>query len=414
MKGIAGALAALALIALPGLGLAKESALKLDRKRIERSVAGMVDSGRTVGASVLVWQGGKERLFTAAGLADREAARPFLRDTLVQIFSMTKPVTGVALMQLWEQGKFGLDDPVARHLPELANLQVADGAALRAPARAVTVRDVLRHTAGFTYGGGEGPADRVWAEQQPLALSHDLAEFGRRLGKVPLLADPGTRWHYSAAVDVQALLVERLSGQKFADYVRDHIFRPLGMNDSAWRRSPADRARFAALYQGGETGPLTRVGDKEWLESNFMDAAMTMGGSGIVCTVDDYMRFARMLLGKGSLDGVRVLKPSTLQLMATDQLDPRITERLWLPGKGAVGFGFDFAVRVKQPQTPEEARGAVGEFFWDGYPSMLFWVDPANDLAVVFATQKIPFDATLHRTIREAVYGKGYLGPKGD
>jgi CubicO group peptidase (beta-lactamase class C family) len=137
---------------------------------------------------------------------------------------------------------------------------------------------------------------------------------------------------------------------------------------------------------------------------------MTMGGSGLVTTIDDYMRFARMLLGQGELDGVRILQPATVRLMSTDQLDPRITERQWLPSKGSGGFGLDFFVRTKPPQTPQENRGAVGEFFWDGYPSMLFWVDPANDMAVVFATQKIPFDGTLHHDIREAIYGQDYAG----
>ena len=415
MRKLVVALAAIALT-LPAASHAKSSpeTARLDRKRVESTLGAMVSEGRTVGASVLIWQGGKERLYLQRGAADREAGRPFARDTLLQIYSMTKPVTGVALMQLWEQGKFGLDDPLALHLPEFAGLKVAKGESLVDPERPVTVRDVLRHTAGFTYGGGEGAVDMAFAGLDPLGLDHDLAEFGKRMGKVPLLADPGTRWHYSAAVDVQALLVERLSGQKFANYVRDHIFLPLGMKDSGWARSMADRPRLARIYEGPEKGPLTPMPDERMLAANFPGAKMTMGGAGIVTTVDDYMRFARMLLGKGSLDGARVIKPSTLRLMTTDQLDPRITERLWLPGKGSVGFGFDFAVRLRQPQSPQENRGAVGEFFWDGYPSILFWVDPANDMAVVFATQKVPFDGTLHRDIRAAIYGKDYLGPKGD
>jgi CubicO group peptidase (beta-lactamase class C family) len=139
---------------------------------------------------------------------------------------------------------------------------------------------------------------------------------------------------------------------------------------------------------------------------------MTMGGSGIVTTIDDYMRFARMLLGEGQIDGTRVLQPATVRLMATDHLDPRIAEaeRSWLVGKGSGGFGLDFFVRTRPPQTDEENRGAVGEFFWDGFPSMLFWIDPENDMAVVFATQKVPFDGTLHHDIRAAIYGPGYPG----
>jgi CubicO group peptidase (beta-lactamase class C family) len=159
---------------------------------------------------------------------------------------------------------------------------------------------------------------------------------------------------------------------------------------------------------------LVRDSDKATRTLNFQDNRLTGGGFGLASTVDDYMRFARMLLNGGELDGARILKPSTVKLMSTDHLDARITERDFLPGKGSVGFGFDFAVRVSQPQKPGENRGAVGEFFWDGAASTLFWVDPANQLAAVFFTQKMPFDGTLHRDIRGAIYGPAYLGPRGD
>jgi CubicO group peptidase (beta-lactamase class C family) len=414
VRSLFAAMAAAALT-LPASAIAGERpAFEVDTARIDETLAAMVRDGRTVGASVLVWQGGREIHFEAAGLADREAGRPFARDTLVQIFSMTKPVTGVALMQLWEQGKFGLDDPLEWHLPEYAALQVYDEAEpdrLRPPKRPVTVRDVLRHTAGFTYGNAGHPSDAAWNELMPLSADHTLAQFSERMAQVPLLHDPGTHWHYSAAVDVQARLVEVLSGQAFDAYVTDHIFKPLGMNDSAWKRSDADLPRLARIYEVHE-GKLAAMPREPWLQSNFMGKPMTMGGSGIVTTVDDYLRFARMLLGEGELDGARIIEPATLRIMTTDQLDRRITpaDRSWLVGKGSGGFGFDFFVRTQPPQSPEENRGAVGEFFWDGMPSMLFWVDPANDMAVVFATQKAPFDGTLHHDIRDAIYGPDYTG----
>ena len=377
-----------------------------------------VAEGRTVGASTLVWHDGREACFVTAGLASREDARPFARDTLLQIFSMTKPVTGVALMQLWEQGRFGLDDPLYWHLPEYRDLKVATGLddqgrpVLRDPSRPPTIRDVLRHTAGFTYGGDGTPSDVVWQELQPLAYDNTLAQFSTKMAQVPLIADPGTRWNYSAGVDVQARLVEVLSGVAFDDYVAANIFRPLGMADSAWKRDPAELDRLARIYLAGEGDALNPMPREEWLEANYAGKPMTMGGSGIVTTVDDYMRFARMLLGEGTLDGVQVLEPKTVRLMSTDVLDPRIPmeNRMWLPGKGTGGFGVDFFVRTAPPQTPEENRGTVGEFFWDGYPSMLFWVDPAQDMAVVFATQKVPFDNALHHDIRDAVYGADYDG----
>jgi CubicO group peptidase (beta-lactamase class C family) len=321
-------------------------------------------------------------------------------------------------MQLWEQGKFGLDDPLSRYLPQFAAVQVYDGTnpdgsfKLRPPIRPITVRDVMRHTAGFTYGNAGHPTDPVWDTLQPLSPDHTLAQFAELMPQVPLLYDPGTHWHYSAGVDVQARLVEVLSGQPFDEYVRDHVFAPLGMIQSCWKCGRDKLPRLAAIYEARD-GALARMPEATWLAPNFAGKPMTMGGAGIVTTIDDYMRFARMLLGEGQLDGVRVLQPATVRLMATDQLDPRIADkdRLWLPSKGSGGFGLDVFVRTRPPQTPQENRGAVGEFFWDGYPSMLFWVDPANDMAVVFATQKIPFDGTLHHDIRDAVYGAGYTGP---
>lgn len=392
-----------------------------DCKRIAAFLDAAVKESRTVGASALVWKDGAERCFEVAGQAEREANRPFARDTLVQAFSMTKPVTGVALMQLWEQGKFGLDDPLSWHLPQFANVQVlagenADGSpVLRAPKRPITVRDVLRHTAGFTYGAGGNPqnaADRVWEELQPLSSDKTLAQFADAMARVPLLYHPGTHWHYSAGVDVQARLVEVLSGQAYADYVREHIFAPLGMKDSGWKRETRDLARLARIYVADDKGVLQPMPRERWLEPNFAGKPMTMGGSGLVTTVDDYMRFARMLLGEGELDGTRVLKSATVRLIATDALDPRIpmSDRLWLPSKGSGGFGIDVFVRTAPPQTAEENRGTVGEFFWDGYPSMLFWVDPRQDMAVVFATQKVPFDNPLHHDFRDAVYGADYRG----
>jgi CubicO group peptidase (beta-lactamase class C family) len=393
--------------------------LSLDTKRIESALSGMVDGGRAAGVSVLIWKDGREAYFGSAGFADREGNRKMARDTIAQIYSMTKPVTGVALMTLWEQGKFGLDDPLFRYLPEYESMKVYGGKdsagapIYKAAARPITVRDILRHTAGFAYGAGNTPAHEAYVKLNPMALDNDLTELSKRVAQAPLLFEPGSQWSYSIAVDVQARLVEVLSGQKFADYVRQRVFEPLGMRETAWRQPDARLPRLSALYRVAD-GKLVRSADGDTRSLNFRDNKLTGGGFGLASTVDDYMRLARMLLNGGELDGVRVLKPSTVRLMSTDHLDPRVKERGFLPGKGSVGFGVDFAVRVSQPQKPEESRGAVGEFFWDGAASTLFWVDPANQLAAVFFTQKMPFDGTLHRDIRAAIYGSSYLGPKGD
>jgi CubicO group peptidase (beta-lactamase class C family) len=402
------------------LETASATEVRINKGRIDKALAQMVGSGRAAGASALIFKNGREVYFGIAGHADREAGIPVRRDTLFQIFSMTKPVTGVALIQLWEAKRFGLDDPLAAHLPEYAETRVFAGMdeqgkpILKIPTRPILVRDILRHTAGFAYGPGDTYPQQRFEAARPLDPQHDLAEFSRRLATVPLLFEPGSEWRYSAAVDVQARLVEKLTGMVFEDYVRRYVLDPLGMKETGWTQPQERLPRLAAAYRKGAGGTLERKPDEATRAVNFSPRKLTMGGAGLVSSIDDYMRFARMLLNEGSLNGVRILKPSTVKLMATDHLDPRVTERQWLGNKGSGGMGFNFFVRTAQPQTPEENRGAVGEFFWDGAWSTLFWVDPANDLAAVFLVQTEPFDGTLHHDFRDAVYGPDYVGPKGD
>ncbi len=404
----------------PHRDLAANGRVVLNRSRLDHTLSAMVANGRLAGASLLIWRNGREAYFGSAGFADREARRPIARDTLFQIFSMTKPVTGVGLMRLWEQGRFGLDEPLAKYLPEYAGVKVFKGMdaaghpILQSPDRPILIRDLLRHTAGFAYWAGPAYSEQFLAKVDPLNVGNTLAEFSQKMATIPLMFDPGTQWRYSAAVDVQARLIEVLSGQKFETYMREQVLDPLRMNDSAWTQPEGRFSRLATPY---EVGPDTKLRPKtleQKRQLNFSDRKLTMGGAGLASTAGDYMRFARMLLGKGSLDGVRILKPSTVRLMTTDQLDPKMTERLWLPTKGNGGFGFDLFVRSGQPRSKEENRGSSGEFFWDGAWSTLFWVDPANDMAVVFMVQKDPYDFSLHHDIREAVYGADYLGPPGD
>lgn len=394
--------------------------LQISKVRIDRALRQMVDSGRVAGASALVWQHGREVYFNAVGYADREAKKPMRRDTLVQIWSMTKPVTGVTFMQLWERGRFGLDEPLAKYLPEYADVRVFHGLdsagkpILRAPERPILIRDIVRHTAGFSYGPGPTYPEKMFEKEDPLNLDNDLAEFSKRLARVPLLFEPGTQWRYSPGVDVQARLIEKLTDMAYEPYVRQHVLDPLGMSETGWTQPESRYPRLAAGYTAGADGKLQRKSDPEIRKFNFSPRKLTMGGAGLASTLDDYLRFARMLLNRGSLDGVRILKPSTVKLMSTDQLDPRVTERAWLPGKGSGGWGIDFFVRTGRPKDQAENRGSVGEFFWDGAWTTLFWVDPANDLAAVFFVQRDPFDGTLHHDIRQAVYGAHYLGPPGD
>jgi CubicO group peptidase (beta-lactamase class C family) len=326
---------------------------------------------------------------------------------------MTKPVTGVALMRLYERGKFKLEDPLELHAPEFANVKVFAGLddqgqpKYEAPKRKITVYDILRHTAGFTTRDQQDATGEAYRQIDPRAFTNTLPEFAAKLGQVPLLYHPGTRWLYSDVVDVQAFLVEKLSGVPFDRYLDLHIFKPLGMTTARFTILPtdADRAQLAALYTRNEDGSFTRQSDEEAYRFNGAAWPLKPGSFGLVATIDDYMKFARMLQGGGKLGRARILKPETVKLMATDALPEEVGDKSWLPGKGQVGFGIDFAVRLTPPKDASEASGAVGEFFWDGAASTLFWVDPKNGITAVLFTQMRPFDKVkLHKTFRDAVY----------
>ncbi len=383
------------------------------KQRIDNTLSGFVAGGDIAGASALIYEKGEEAYFGAFGDADREAGTPMDRNTIVQIYSMTKPITGVALMQLYEADKFDLDDPLSKYLPEFADMKVyqeGGGSAgtmqTRPASRPILVRDITRHTAGF-YNGGNTPGLQEAYEAADLrGYDNTLTSMGEKLGQLPLLFDPGSQWHYGLSVDVQALLVERLSGQPFDAYVQEHILNPLGMDDTRYFVPEADRDRFSAAYRRSDDGTLTQLPDEEAHAFNIHEWPLTPGGFGLTSTLDDYLTFARMLLNGGTFNGQTILRPETVRLMRTNQLPDTVTERLWLPTKGQVGFGIDFAVRQRPPASAEENPGTVGEFFWDGAASTLFWVDPANDLAAVLFVQLFPYDQIgLHHDFRRAIYG---------
>ncbi len=381
------------------------------KARIDSALRAYVASGRVAGASAVVWEKGREVYFGAFGMADREANRPMTRDVIAQIFSMTKPVTGVALMQLYEQGKFKLDDPLAKYLPEFANVRVYAGGdssapTFEAPSRPITVADITRHTAGFVTSPGEKGVGPLFRAANPQDRNATITQFAQRLATVPLAFQPGTRWSYGISVDVQAALVERLAGQPFQEYVKQHVLDPLGMRETRWYVPESDRARFAAIYQRDASGAgVAHAPDSTAKAYNTNHWALFTGASGLTSTLDDYLRFARMLLNGGELDGARILRPETIRLMATNHLPATVRDSSFLTSKGQVGFGIDFAVRVAPPKSAAENNGTVGEFFWDGAASTLFWVDPAHQLTAVLFTQVVPFDARLHKVFRDAVYG---------
>jgi CubicO group peptidase (beta-lactamase class C family) len=379
------------------------------KSRIDSTFKSMVDSGRIAGVSALIVEKNKEVYFNSFGHADREANKVFDRNTLVRIFSMTKPITGTALMQLYEKGSFQLDDPLSKYAPEFADMKVFAGTdpagkiILENVKRPITIRDLTRHTSGFARP--EHPQLGVMVKDADVMNKENtLAQMAQKLGKLPLAFNPGDQWSYGVSVDVQAFLVERLSGKPFDQYVRENILDPLGMKST--RYVPEDLSRLASVYTKGEDGKLQRMPDEEANVFNGKPWPLKPGGFGFTSTVDDYMRFARMLVNKGTFEGVTILKPETVKLMSTNQLADSVTERMWLPSKGQVGFGIDFAVRLRPPVDAKENPGVVGEFFWDGAASTLFWVDPVNEVTAVLFVQVFPFSRELHKNFRDAVYGK--------
>ncbi|RZJ13401.1 MAG: class A beta-lactamase-related serine hydrolase [Rubrivivax sp.] len=398
------------------LAAAAQAAPLVVPARIDSVLRGMVRHGELVGVSALIYEDGREAYFGAFGQSDREAGRAMSRDVLAQIQSMTKPIAAVALMQLHEQGRFQLDDPVAGYLPEFAEPRVwmgvdGDGEPVTEPAgRAITIRDLGRNTAGFAASfGGPPELERFNAHHYAsLGLASSLDELVRFIASAPLVDHPGRRWTYDRAVNVQARLVEVLSGERFDDYLREHVFKPLGMTSTRFHVAPgdADRARFAPTYSRQPDGRFQRVPDAQAHFYNDTDWRLRTGTFGLVSTLDDYMRFARMLLDGGvASDGARLLKPETVKLMATDALPPDLADRSWLPSKGNVGFGINLGVRVGPPRHSGEFSGAPGEFFWDGAANTMFWVDPKHRIAAVLFSQFFPpGDDRLNRAFRDAVY----------
>jgi CubicO group peptidase (beta-lactamase class C family) len=379
------------------------------KERIDATLKSLVDSGRVAGVSALIFEKDEEVYFNAFGSADREAGIPMDRNTIVRIYSMTKPITGTALMQLYEKGTFQLDDPVSKYAPEFADMQVgtgvdASGKVMLEPVnRPISIRDLTRHTSGFASAQHPYLGQMVM-EKDAMNWENTLPQMAEKLGSAPLAFHPGEQWAYGVSVDVQAFLVERISGIPFDQYMKDNILDPLAMKTTGY--VPGEMKKLSAMYRKGDDGQLTRIPDENANAFNAQPWPLKPGGFGLTSTLDDYMRFARMLVNEGTLDSATILKSETVKLMSTNHLADSVTERMWLPSKGQVGFGIDFAVRLRPPASAEENNGAVGEFFWDGAASTLFWVDPVNELTAVFFVQVFPFDGELHKKFRDAVYGK--------
>jgi len=380
------------------LGLAPERLA-----RIGRVFQDHVKGGRIAGALGLVLRRGQVAYHEAWGFRDLEARDPLERDDIFRICSMTKPVTSVAVMMLWEEGRFALNDPVALHLPAFAATQVArleNGTTTanlqtERPRRAITILDLLRHTSGLTYGlFANTPVDSLYARANLFGLP-DLEAMVAKLGELPLRDHPGARWTYSMSTDVLGRLVEVVSGMPFDAFLRTRIFEPLGMRDTEFRLPAGKNPRLARSYR--HTGSPPALAPNTGLDA-CTPPALLSGGAGLASTAADYARFAQLLLGGGELDGVRLLGRKTVELMTANHLGS-----LQGPAAGT-GFGLGFAVK----QAPNSLPTSVGTYFWEGLHGTFFWIDPAEELIGIFMVQIYPnrsldFKAQFQQLVYQAL-----------
>ena len=386
-----------------------------------------IESGRFPGTQFLVYRRGKVVHSTVQGFADLERKVPVKDDTIFRIYSMTKPITSVAFMMLVEEGRVAIDEPVAKYIPEWKNLGVyvagtAPAFLTRPPSRPMLIIDLLRHTSGLTYGFQQrSNVDAAYREKKigEVIKAGTLDGMIEDLAKIPLEFSPGEAWNYSVSTDVLGYLIGKISGMPFEQFLKERIFKPLGMNDTDFF-VPADKAhRFAACYsadpQGGfnplaaeRKGTLTLQDDPA--TSSFLSPpSLISGGGGLCSTSADYLTFCRAVINGGELGGVRLLGPKTLKLMASNHLPggvdlPAMSRSMFSEAAyNGIGFGLGFAVTMNPAQTM--IAGSPGEFNWGGAATTSFFIDPAEELITVFMTQVLPSSAyPLRRELRTMVY----------
>ncbi|HKE86719.1 MAG TPA: serine hydrolase domain-containing protein [Vicinamibacterales bacterium] len=344
-------------------------------KQFQQTMRALVDDGKLAGVTTLVARHGKVVYVDAYGVQDLATKKPVASDTIFRIASMTKPIVGVAMMMLWEQGKWTLDDPVSTHIPEFAGLKVATASGQVPQTKPMTMRQLMSHTAGFDVNAGYEKAG---------LRDSDLQGMIDKLSKLPLAAQPGTDWRYGPSVDIQGYIVEKLSGQKLDVFLRSKILEPLGMKDTGfWVDAPkASRVTNVFTY-----GPDKRIVAAPSQQVALSKPAFLSGSGGLYSTTDDYFRFAQMMLNGGEANGKRFLKASTVELMRTNVLAPGVSVDTYGPPQPGLGFGLDFAI-VMDPaaaKTPE----AKNSFYWGGAFGTWFWIDPKNDVVVVGMIQNV-------------------------
>ena len=375
-----------------------------------------LDTGCMPGALSVVWRRGEIAHFSAIGMADVERKKKVAEDTIFRIYSMTKPVTSVATMMLVEQGLIALDDPVHKFIPEWKDLGVYNGGFMETfrttrTERPMQVIDLLRHTSGLTYGFQQSTnVDAAYRKAKigEIEKHGTLEEMIQKLGKLPLEFSPGTAWNYSVSTDILGYIVGKVSGMKFEDYLRTKIFKPLGMVDTDFHVHAGKESRFAACYSVSPKGGMDLQDDPT--KSPYLEVpSLVSGGGGLVSTASDYLKFCRMLISGGSLEGVHILSPKTIELMTRNHLPgnkdlPALSRSLFSEVTyNGVGFGLGFSVTMDPVQTM--IPGSVGEFSWGGAASTTFWIDPKEDLIAIFMTQLLPSSFyPIRREFRTLVY----------
>jgi len=377
------------------------SATKLSK--VDGIIEELRQQKKLAGATVMIARHGKIVYFKTFGKMDLEADKPMREDTIFRIYSMSKAITTAAALILYEEGKLGLDEPVSKYVPDFKGIKVWNPAGKVAPTREPTVRDLMRHTAGLTYGiFGDSPVDKLYREANVLGRNDDLKDMCAKLGKLPLQYDPGTKWVYSVAVDVLGRVIEVASGMTFDAFLQKRLFAPLEMRDTGFY-VPGDKVeRLAAIYRSDGNGTLTPA-ETRAASPYLTKPKLLSGGGGMVSTTRDYMRFLEMIAQGGELQGVRILKPETVVLMTHNQLPAEVIPISMSVGKrSGVGFGLGFSVRVEP--SDQEASARAGEYGWGGMASTHYWTSPKDDLVVVTMEQTLPFSMLLETALKGPIY----------
>lgn len=388
-------------------------------KRISTTSQKLIGEDRLAGAVTVVARRGKVAHFEASGMMDIEADKPMQKDTIFRIYSMTKPIAAAAVIMLCEDGKLDLDAPTSVYLPELDGLKVAmdaegESLTLVEADRDMTVRDLMRHTAGLPgaarYMAGQTAVDKCYREA---GLHHlhecDLQEMVKRLGRIPLLYQPGTKWHYSIAADVLGRLIEVASGQPFDVFLAERIFQPLGMHDTGFYVPEEKIDRFASMYGPKPEGGLQTIdapegGTGHVSENSFIQKPKFLSaGGGLVSTAADFARFCLMLSGRGTLEGKALMKSESVELMTRNHLPAHLIPLDKKPDERYAGLGFGLGVSVRVRQTDWIPASQVGEYGWIGGASTEFWISPRDELVAITLAQHIPF-SELSEQVKPLVY----------